>query len=455
MSTLVVRAGHLVLAPGQVLPGGWLLARDGMVVEAGSGPAPKADEVLSLGSCVAVPGLVNAHDHLYQWATRGWAPGGTLFEWLRELYPVWARLDAESVRAAARAAMARLLLAGCTLTADHHYVFHSGRAGIFEALVGAAREVGIRFHPCRGSVDLGASAGGLPPDDLVEDPDAVLAETERVAAAFHDPSPGSMCRVAVGPCSPFSSSTRLMTESAALARRLGLRMHTHLAETADEEAFCLERYGMRPLDLLEELGWLGEDVWLAHCVHLNQDEVRRLAESGTGVAHCPSSNMRLGSGAAPIADMVRAGVRVGLGVDGAASNEDYDLVREVHEAMLLARLRAAMLGTPRAAAGFGAVEAWRLATAGGAECLGRTDCGALEAGRCADLALYRLDDLGRAGISDPLWALALAPPARAEAVVVGGKVVVREGRLVGADEDEISDAVGRTGAALKEGAGLG
>ena len=448
MSTLLVRTGHLVVKPGEGIAGGWLLARDGMIAEVGSGPAPPAGEVLDLASCVAVPGLVNAHDHLYQWATRGRRPQGTLFEWLRELYPIWAGLDAEAVHTAARAAIARLLLAGCTLTADHHYVFPAGRPGIFEALVAAARELGIRFHPCRGSLSLGASAGGLPPDSLVEDEDAVLADTERLAAAFHDPSPGSMCRIAVAPCSPFSATPRLMRESATLARRLGLRLHTHLAETVDEEAFCRGTYGKRPLDLMEELGWLGADVWLAHGVHLSSEEVARLAGAGTGVAHCPSSNMRLGSGAAPVVEMVRSGVPVGLGVDGAASNEDYDLLREVHQAVLLARVRAAMLGEPRAAAALDARSAWRLAGEGGAACLGRDDCGTLEAGRCADVALFRLDDLGRSGIDDPLEALALAPPPRAEAVVVGGRVVVREGRVLAASEDELASAVQEAGHAL-------
>ncbi|HLQ62111.1 MAG TPA: amidohydrolase family protein, partial [Candidatus Acidoferrales bacterium] len=322
--TLLVRAGLLATGTRE-LPGGWLLARDGMVAEVGSGQPPEADERLDLPGCVAVPGLVNAHDHLYQWATRGYAPDAGLFGWLKTLYPVWAGLDAEVVRWAARAALGRLLLSGCTLTTDHHYVFPRGATGIFEALVAAAAELGIRFHPCRGSMSLGESRGGLPPDRLVEDEDRILAETELLAKRFHDPAPGSMCRVAVAPCSPFSVTTGLMRESARLARRLGLRLHTHLAETLDEERFCRERFGHRPLDLLEDVGWIGDDVWLAHGVHFTPAEVARLGSTRTGVAHCPSSNMRLGSGACPVVELRAAGAPVGLGVDGAASNEDYHL----------------------------------------------------------------------------------------------------------------------------------
>jgi cytosine/adenosine deaminase-related metal-dependent hydrolase len=439
--SLVVRAGLLVTGTGDRLEGGWLRSRRGEIVEIGSGRAPQAGEVLDLPGCVMVAGLVNTHDHMYQWATRGYATGSGLFGWLSELYPVWKELDADLVRAAARAAMARLLLAGCTLTSDHHYVFPAGRTGIFEALVEAGRELGIRFHPCRGSMDLGASAGGLPPDSVVEDLDRILAETERVVAAYHDPRPGSMLRVAVAPCSPFSVTPRLMTESAGLARRLGVHLHTHLAETVDEEEFCVAKFGRRPLELLEEWGWLGEDVWLAHGVHLSAAEVAEVGRTRTGIAHCPSSNLRLGAGACPVADLLAAGARVGLGVDGSASNEDYDLLREAHQALLLARLRAAMLGAPEPAAALTPEGAIALANQGGARVLGRDDVGTLEVGKRADLALYRVDDLGRAGIADPLAAIALAPPARAEAVVVEGRVVVREGRLLSADEEEIAAGI--------------
>ncbi len=435
--TLLVRAG-LVVTGGAELENGWVLARDGIIAEVGSGPPPKADEVVDESNCVAMPGLVNAHDHMYQWATRGYVPDGTLFEWLRALYPVWARIDADTVRVAARAAMARLLLSGCTLSTDHHYVFPHRRPGIFEALVDAARELGLRFHPCRGSMSLGESKGGLPPDSVVEDEDAILAHTEAMIDRYHDPKRGSMCRVVVAPCSPFSVTPRLMRDSADLARRHHVRLHTHLAETLDEERFCLEKFGRRPVELMEDLGWVGEDVWYAHGIHLSDAEVDRIAAVKTGIAHCPSSNMRLGAGACRVEDLLRAGARVGLGVDGAASNEDANIAMEAHQALLLARVRSS---SPRA---LDARTAWRLATRGGAECLGRDDCGTLEPGKCADIACFRVDDLAHAGIKDLVAGLALAPPARAQTVVVDGRVVVRGDRLLTADEDEVARDIAAT-----------
>ena len=436
--TLLLRAGLVFTGAGQDIENGWLLARDGFITEVGSDPPPAADDVLNLPNCVAVPGLVNAHDHMYQWATRGYVPDGGLFEWLRALYPVWANIDADTGRLAARAAMARLLLSGCTLSTDHHYVFPRGREGIFEALVETASELGLRFHPCRGSMSLGESKGGLPPDSVVEDEDAILADTEEKIHDFHDPALGSMCRVVVAPCSPFSVTPELMRESAALARRHGVRLHTHLAETLDEERFCLERFGKRPLELMQDLDWTGDDVWFAHGIHFNEDEIADVAATGTGVAHCPSSNLRLGAGICRVSDLVRAGARVGLGVDGAASNEDSNLATELHQALLVARGRSAMQGDPDAATALDARGAWRLATAGGAACLGRDDCGTLEPGKCADVAFFRIDDLAHAGIDDPLAGLALAPPPRAEAVVVNGAIVVRDGRLLTGDENQIA-----------------
>jgi len=446
-ASLLIRAG-LVFTGDREIEGGWVLSRNGMIAEVGSGDAPPADEVIDSPNCVAVPGLVNAHDHMYQWATRGYAPDGTLFEWLRALYPVWARIDAEIVRVAARAAMSRLLLAGCTLSTDHHYVFPRAEKGIFEAIVETARELGLRFHPCRGSMSLGESKGGLPPDSVVEDEDSILADTESMIKRFHDPKPGSMCRVAVAPCSPFSVTPQLMRESASLARRHGVRLHTHLAETLDEERFCIERFGRRPLELMEDLGWTGDDVWYAHGIHLNDAEVDRVAEAKSGIAHCPSSNMRLGAGACRVEELVHAGARVGLGVDGAASNEDANLAVEMHQALYLARMRAAIQGRIDAPAALGARGAWRLATRGGAECLGREDCGTLEVGNCADVALYRVDDLAHAGVADRLAGIALAPPARASAVIVNGRVVVFDGRLLTADEDEIAREIAATSARL-------
>jgi len=438
--TLLLRAG-LLFTGSQEIENGWVLSRDGMIAEVGSGPPPRADEVdqfIDEPNCVAMPGLVNAHDHMYQWATRGYVPDGTLFQWLRALYPVWARMDAETVRVAARAAMARLLLCGCTLSTDHHYVFPHGRPGIFEALIDVARELGLRFHPCRGSMSLGESKGGLPPDSVVEDEDAILAHTEEMIGRYHDPKPGAMCRVVVAPCSPFSVTPELMRDSAALARKHSVRLHTHVAETLDEERFCIEKFGRRPVELMEDLAWTGDDVWYAHGIHLNDVEVDRIAEVKTGIAHCPSSNMRLGAGACRLEDLVRAGARVGLGVDGSASNEDANLAVEAHQALLLARVRNT---SPQA---LDARTALRLATQGGADCLGRDDCGSLEPGKCADIACFRVDDLAHAGIEDRVAALALAPPSRAQTVVVNGRVVVRDGRLLTGDESEIAREIAST-----------
>jgi cytosine/adenosine deaminase-related metal-dependent hydrolase len=440
--TLLLRAGLLVTGTGDEIENGWLLASGGMIAEVGSGTPPKADEVIDERNCVAMAGLVNAHDHYYQWATRGYVPDGTLFEWLRALYPVWARIDAETVRVAARAAMAHLLLSGCTLSTDHHYVFPHGRPGIFQALVEVSQELGMRFHPCRGSMSLGESEGGLPPDTVVEKEDAILTHTEAMINRYHDPQPGSMCRVVVAPCSPFSVSRRLMRDSAELARKHNVRLHTHLAETLDEERFCIDAFGRRPVELMEDLGWTGDDVWYAHGIHLNDAEVDRIAEVKTGIAHCPSSNMRLGAGACRVEDLVRAGARVGLGVDGSASNEDANLAVEAHQALLLARVRNT---SPRA---LDARSAWRLATRGGADCLGRDDCGTLEAGKCADVTCFRVDDLAHAGIKDLVAGLALAPPARAKTVIVNGRPVVRDGRLLTGDEDQIAREIAATSARL-------
>src|SRR5690242_3297275 len=339
--------------------------------------------------------------------------------------------------------MARLLLSGCTLSTDHHYVFPHDRPGIFQALVETAQELGLRFLPCRGSMSLGESSGGLPPDSVVEKEEAILADTEAMISRYHDPQPGAMTRVVVAPCSPFSVTTELMRDSAALARKHGVRLHTHLAETLDEEQFCLEKFGRRPYELMEDLGWTGDDVWYAHGIHLSDAEVDRVAEVKTGIAHCPSSNMRLGAGICRVHDLVRAGARIGLGVDGAASNEDANLAVEAHQAMLLARV-AAM--SPAALDARGAL---RLATQGGAECLGRDDCGSLAPGKCADIACFRVDDLAHAGIKDLVAAIALAPPARAESVIVNGRVVVRDGRLQTGDEDEIAREVAAVSARVQ------
>ena len=333
-------------------------------------------------------------------------------------------VDAEAEYAAARTGLAELALSGCGTVFDHHYVFPRGEDGLIEAELQAARELGVRLVASRGSMDLGESSGGLPPDSLVEDLDAILADTERVANQY----PG---QIVAAPCSPFSVTGRLMTESAEVARRLDLKLHTHLAETVEEEAYCQELYGCRPVEYLEQLGWLSGDVWCAHCVHLSEADVARFAETGTGVAHCPTSNLRLGAGVAPVRPLLDAGVRVGLGVDGSASNERGDLLFDVKQALLVARGRDGP-------AALTARDALRLATRGGAGVLGRDDFGSLEPGRSADLAVWRTDMLELAGSADPVAGLVLSAPHRVDRLIVGGQDVVRDGALVRASEEEIA-----------------
>jgi cytosine/adenosine deaminase-related metal-dependent hydrolase len=403
----------------------------------GSAPPEPGARWIDGNGCLATPGLVNCHHHLYQWATRGLAQQATLFEWLVELYPIWALVDEDIEHAAARAGLAALARSGCSTSMDHHYVFPRGVGDLLEVEIEAARDVGLRFHPTRGSMDLGESRGGLPPDSVVEDRDEILAASEAAIDRFHDPSFDSMLRVALAPCSPFSVTPELMAEAAELARRRNVRLHTHLAETEDEEEFCLEKFGVRPVDYLEGLGWLGDDVWLAHCVHLDNDEVRRFGETKTGVAHCPSSNARLGAGIAPIAPLVAAGAPVGLGVDGAASNEAGELGQEVREALLFARLR----GGPKALT---IREALALGTIHGARCLGREqDIGSLEPGKLADIALWCIDDLGHAGVEDPVAALILGPPRPVELLLIDGKPVVENCELTTTDEQEITRDLAR------------
>jgi 8-oxoguanine deaminase len=414
-------------------PRGWVLVEGARIDAVGAGEEPDHEARVDLGGGVVTPGLVNTHHHLYQTLTRARAQEADLFTWLRELYPVWAGIDAEAEYAAARTGLAELALSGCTTVFDHHYVFPRGREGILEAEVQAAREIGVRIVASRGSMDLGVSDGGLPPDELVEEIDAVLAETERLHSALHEAGPGARVQIAVAPCSPFSVTRRLMEESAALARRLGLVLHTHLAETVEEEAYCRELYECSPVEYLDRLGWLDGDVWCAHCVHLSDDEVTRFGRTGTGVAHCPTSNLRLGAGVAPVRALRDVGVRVGLGVDGSASNERSDLFMEVKQALLVARGRGG-------GEAMTAREALRLATRGGAEVLRRDDIGSLEPGKQADLAVWRTDGLELGGADDLVAGLVLSGPHRVDLLVVGGEIVVRGGTLVRADEDDIARA---------------
>jgi cytosine/adenosine deaminase-related metal-dependent hydrolase len=420
-------------ADGTEYADGYIVIADGRIEAVGDGAAPAADgRRVHAAGCLATPGLINCHHHLYQHATRGLAQQATLFEWLQELYPVWARIDGEVERAAARAGLAALARSGCTTTTDHHYVFPRGAGDLLAIEIEAARELHVRFHACRGSMDLGQSNGGLPPDEITEDRDEILAASNEAIDHFHDPAPGAMTRIALAPCSPFSVTGELMAETAALARTRGVRLHTHMAETVEEEAFCLERFGVRPVEYLEKLGWLGDDVWLAHCVHLDEREVRRFGETQTGVAHCPSSNARLGAGVAPVPALTAAGAPVGLGVDGAASNEAGELGPELRQALLRARLA----GGPQAMT---AREALALGTIHGARCLGREDeLGSLEPGKLADIAVWRLDELGHAGIADPVAALVLGPRPTVELLLVGGRPVVEADLLLTADADTIA-----------------
>lgn len=424
---------------------GHVVVEGNRIVAIGAGPAAGVtaeDRVVDGSGCLATPGLVNTHHHLYQWATRGLAQDANLFDWLTALYPVWAGLDADVVGAASAAGLGWLARTGCTTTTDHHYVFPRDGGDVLAAEIESARLVGLRFHPCRGSMDLGRSAGGLPPDEVVEDTDAALAATAAAIDRHHDPSPGSMLRVAVAPCSPFSVTGDLMREAADLARDRGVRLHTHLAETVEEDAFCREHFGCSPAEYVEELGWLGEDVWLAHCVHLDDKAIARFAESGTGVAHCPTSNARLGAGAAPLTTLVGAGVPVGLGVDGSASNEEGSMAAELHAALLVARLR----GGPDALT---ARQALAVGTIGGARCLGRADeIGSLEPGKLADVALWRLDELPHAGIDDPVAALVLGsrPPLRL--LLADGVPVVEDDVLLTADERALASTAARAARSL-------
>ncbi len=429
------RSGHVAISGGRI-------------TSVGPGPAPAAAaggaSRIDGDGCLATPGLVNCHHHLYQWLTRGMAQEADLFGWLRALYPVWTHLDEELESAAARAGLATLARSGCSTTTDHHYVWPHDRGDFLRTEIEAAQAAGLRFHPCRGSMDLGASRGGLPPDDVVEERDTILARTEEAIDKWHDPSPDSMLQIAVAPCSPFSVTRELMKESAELARTKGVRLHTHLAETTDEESYCREHFGMRPVRYLDELGWLGDDVWLAHCIHLSPEEVARFGATGTGVAHCPSSNGRLGAGSAPVAALLEAGASVGLGVDGAASNEAGELGPEMKQSLLLARLQ----GGPGALT---ARRALSLATIEGARCLGRaSDIGSLEPGKQGDVALWRMDDLGGAGIADPVAALVLGPARRVDTLVVAGRRIVEDGGLVTLDVAQVALELGRASRRLAE-----
>ncbi len=419
---------------GTEITDGGLFAVDGFIEQVGptAGLPETADDVVDLSGHVVLPGLINTHHHFYQTLTRA-VPGAQdvgLFDWLRTLYPIWARLTPDDVRISTQLALSELALSGCTTSSDHQYLFPNG-SSLDDQIAGAAA-VGLRFHAARGSMSLGESDGGLPPDSVVEDKETILLDTERVINAFHDPAPGAMTRVVVAPCSPFSVTADLMRESAELARRSGVHLHTHVAETHDEEQFCIETFGRRPVELMEDLGWVGSDVWYAHGIYINDAEIERLSESGTGVAHCPSSNMRLASGIAPVRRYLASNVRLGLGVDGSASNDGSHLIAEARQAMLLARLAAA----PSIEGGrlLTAREALRIATRGSAAVLGRNDVGSLEPGKGADFIAISLDRLEYAGaLHDPIAAVLFVAPTGVDQNYVHGRAVVKDGELIGVE----------------------
>lgn len=408
--------------------------------------ASAPDRVIDLSGCIAVPGLVNTHHHLYQTLTRGLkaAQNAELFEWLVTQYPIWAGLDAEMVYWSAVCGLSELVLSGCTTVSDMFYVFPEGSDVTLDAVVRAARDVGVRMHAGRGAMSLGKSAGGLPPDSVVQDPDTIMADVERVVALYHDRQEGAMTRIDLMPCSPFSVTPELMIQMRDFARGHGLRLHTHLAETLDEERFCLETFGVRPLKLLEDLDWLGPDVYLAHGIHFDDAEVALLGRTRTGIAHCPSSNMRLGSGIARVLELVEAGAPVGLAVDGSSSNDGGSLINEARQALLLGRLRYGVR--------YSAHEALRLATQGGAQVLGRPELGGLAPGMMADIAVFDLSDVAYAGtvVHDPVAALTLCQPNRPRYVFVNGRAVVAEGRLTTLDLPEAVRRHNRLAKALVE-----
>jgi len=434
VKTLLLKNADLLVTMNdeqQRIPGGGLFVRGNMIEQVGpTAELPAAaNQVIDASGMILLPGLVNTHHHLYQTLTRAVpaAQDATLFNWLKTLYPIWARMAPEAIYTSALVGLAELMLSGCTTASDHLYIYPPESGYRIDDEIHAAQEIGIRFQPCRGSMSLGESAGGLPPDSVVEDEDFILEDTQRAIETYHDPAPGAMLRIVVAPCSPFSVTPDLMRKAAALARSYGVQLHTHLAETLDEEKFCLSKFGHRPVGYAEELGWVGDDVWHAHCVHLNEQEIALFAQTGTGVCHCPSSNMRLASGIAPVRAYLDAGVRVGIGVDGSASNDSSHMLAEARMAMLLQRVS----GDP---AGLSAKEALWIATRGGAQVLGRDDIGQLAPGKAADFIGLRLDRLDYAGaLHDPLAATLFCSPQRVDLSVINGRVAVEDGRLLTVD----------------------
>ena len=445
MSVLAVKNAEKLVTMDEdrrEISGGTILLEDNKIIFVGENNVAeqwlvaqsiKVDKVVDASGTVILPGLINCHHHLYQTLTRsiGTAQGLSLFDWLKTLYPIWGRMDAEAVYISAKLGLVELLLGGATTVADHLYLFPNGAR--LDDEIRAAKELGVRFHPTRGSMSLGQSKGGLPPDSVCEDEKDIIADCIRVLETFHDPQPFSMLRVGLAPCSPFSVTPGLMRKTAELARQYpAVNLHTHLAETIDENRYCEEKFGMRPLAYMQSLGWTGRDVWYAHMVHPDKEEISTLATTGSGVCHCPSSNMILASGIAPVRDMCDAGVRVGLGVDGSASNDGNHLLGEARQAMLLQRV--GWPGFESNAARFSAREALELATLGGADVLNRDEIGSLEVGKAADLVCFRIDDINHAGaLGDTVASLLTCAPAQVWYSIINGQVVVERGEIPGLD----------------------
>lgn len=443
MTTLLIRNADILVTMDshrrEIADGGFLI-RDGFIEQIGPTESlpDSADEILDLRGHIILPGLINTHHHFYQTLTRvvPQAQDANLFNWLKTLYPIWARMGPEHIRVSTKTALSELALSGCTTASDHLYLYPNGSQ--LDDEIQAAREVGLRLQASRGSMSLGESKGGLPPDSVVEEEDFILEDSRRLIEEYHDPNPGALTQIVLAPCSPFSVTGDLMRQSARLAREYGVQLHTHLAETADEEEFCIQRFGHRPVAYMQEVDWIGDDVWFAHSVHLNEEEVKLYADTGCGVAHCPSSNMRLASGIAPIMDMLHQGVQVGVGVDGSASNDSSHMLAEARQAMLAARVRAGLMGASLSGDDappiMSARQALEIATRGGAEVLGRDDIGSLEVGKCADFFAVNINQLDYAGaLHDPVAATVFCSPVKADYTVVGGEFIVRDGEMITVD----------------------
>ncbi|MFC2064743.1 8-oxoguanine deaminase [Chloroflexota bacterium] len=444
MKTLLVKNATVLVTMNdrrQEIPDGGLFIRDGFIEQVGpSKDLPKeADEILDLKDHIIIPGLINTHHHFYQTLTRAVpaAQDANLFNWLKTLYPIWARMNSDDIFISAQTATAELALSGCTTASDHLYLFPNGSR--LDDEIDAVREIGIRLHASRGSMSLGESSGGLPPDSVVDSEDTILKDSQRLIQEYHDPNPGSLLQIVLAPCSPFSVTEELMRRSAELAREYGVHLHTHLAETEDEQEFCMKRFGHRPVGYMQEVNWVGNDVWFAHAVYVDQEEKNVFARNGCGVAHCPTSNMRLASGIAPVRDYMEAGINVGLGVDGSASNDGSHMLAEARQSMLLARLKEGITGFSLSNDPdrklMTAREALWLATRGGAAVLGRKDIGSLEPGKCADFTAIRLNRMEYTGaLHDPVAAVLFAHPVKVDYTVVGGRMIVKESNLATVDE---------------------